>query len=477
MSSNRSVIKSTIWYIAGNFILRAVHFLLLPLYSQVIPTNEFGNYALIAAFYTVAIIFYQGGLQQGLSKYYLESNDENYKKEIFSSILNTTLIVSAILSVAGIIFAKNVSLILLSTIKYDNLIVIVFISLFSENFSYFLLYLLKTKEQAKQVVLVTSIASIMNFLLNFFLVYYYEFGISGIFIAQLISNLVLVIFLLPLIKRDYIFVLDKLLVKKIFFFSFPIFISGVFAIFVEVADRYLIDFYLTKDDVGIYSFSYKIAIAMNLFMISFRTAWVPRALNLFKEGGYSKEYGRIFSRLIAIIVLVFLVVVLFVNDIFRFKIGGDFIINPAYAAGVSIIPFVVLGYALNGISGFYSVYPYVKNKSYHFFVADFSGFFFNIVLNIILIPLYGIIGAGVATMVSFISVSTYLYFISRKNIQTEYDFKSLIGLIISGIILAATGTILNIIWFDIILIGLFISLVKKILKIDVFEFMRLLKQY
>jgi O-antigen/teichoic acid export membrane protein len=462
---------------AGNFILRAVHFLLLPLYSQVISTEEFGSYALITAFYTVAVIVYQGGLQQGLSKYYLETDDGKHKKEIFSSILNTTLIVSVVLSVIGILFAGNISQLMLSTVKYDNIIVIVFVSLFAENFSYYLLYLLKTKEQAKQVVIVTSIASLINFLLNVVLVYGYEFGISGIFIAQLVSNLILVILLLPLIKKDYQFYLDKILIKKIFLFSFPIFISGIFSIFVEVADRYLINIFLTKDDVGIYTFSYKIAIAMNLFMMAFRTAWIPRALNLFREGNYAKEYGRIFSRLAAIIIFVFLMIVLLINDIFNFQIGDEFIIKQSYAAGMSIIPFVLLGYGLYGIAGFYSIYPYVKNKSYHFFVSDFIGFIFNILLNIILIPIYGIVGAAIATMVSFLSISVYLYFISRKSVQTSYEYKSLAALVLSGIILTTAGILINIIWLDVILITVFILLVMKILKIDVFEFMRLLKQY
>jgi len=142
-----------------------------------------------------------------------------------------------------------------------------------------------------------------------------------------------------------------------------------------------------------------------------------------------------------------------------------------------IIPFVLLGYALNGISGFYSVYPYVKNKSYHFFVSDFTGFIFNITLNIILIPWYGIVGAAVATMISFLSVSVYLYLISRKSIQIVYEYKPLVGLIICGIILITLGIVINIIWLDIILIGLFVFLVTKILKIDVLEFTRLLKQY
>ncbi len=480
MSSNRSVIKSTVWYIAGNFILRAVHFLLLPLYSQVITTDEFGNYALIMAFYTVVIIIYQGGLQQGLSKYYLESDDEIHKKEIFSSVLNTILFGSIVLSAIGIFFAKDITVLLLGSgkfIRHETTLIIVFLSLFSENISYFLIYLLKTKEKAKQVVFITSVASIINFILNVVLVYFYEFGITGIFIAQLISNVVLVILLLPQIKNDYTLFIDKKLLKKIAVFSFPIFISGVFSIFVEVADRYLIDFYLTKDDVGVYSFSYKIAIAMNLFMMAFRTAWVPRALNLFKEGNYAAEYGSIFLRLIVLIIFVLLVVILLVKDVFNFKIAGELIINPAYVAGLSIIPYVLFAYGLNGISGFYSIYPYVKNKSYHFLTSDLLGFGFNIGLNIVLIPKYGIEGAAIATMVSFLSVAIYLYFISRKNIQTIYDLKSIMLIILSGLVLILAGKLLDIFWLDVVFIIVFVLLVMKILKIDFLEFMRLLKQY
>ena len=99
MEKRNSLSKSTAWYTVGNLFVRSVSFLLLPLYSNLISTEEFGNYALVMSLYAVIAVFYQSGLQSALSKYYLEEDNESKRKEIFSTIINSVGIIGLILTV------------------------------------------------------------------------------------------------------------------------------------------------------------------------------------------------------------------------------------------------------------------------------------------------------------------------------------------------------------------------------------------
>ncbi|KAB2838719.1 MAG: oligosaccharide flippase family protein, partial [Melioribacteraceae bacterium] len=203
MQAKPSVFKSTAWYGAGNLILRAVNFLLLPLYSQVLSTEEFGNYALILAFYSIALIIYQAGFGIGFTKFYLDETDSEKRKTVFSGILNTVFIISVLLSTIGIIFKNQISLLLLGSSAFAQLFFIVFISLFFENILFFLLYYFKILEKSKFVVFITAISSTVNFLLNIILVYFFAFGIEGILISLLVSNAAAVIILAPFVFKDY----------------------------------------------------------------------------------------------------------------------------------------------------------------------------------------------------------------------------------------------------------------------------------
>lgn len=475
MQAKPSVFKSTAWYGAGFLILRAVSFFLLPMYSQVLDPNEFGNYALIMAFYTTALIIYQAGFGIGFTKFYLDEADEAKKKIVLSSILNTVFIISVLLSTIGLFFTNQISVLLLGSPAFAELLFIVFITLFFENISYFLLYYFKTLERSKFVVVITSISSIVNFSFNIFLVYFIELGIQGIIISQLIASSIVVFILVPIIFKDFLFSIDKELIKRIFVFSAPLFVGSIFAILLEVADRFFIDFYLDKGEVGIYSFSYRIALIMNLFVISFRTAWAPRAINNYKEGNYSYDFGQIFTKLITSTVFIFLFVTLLIGDVFNVHIFGFEIFNSSYEPGIAVIPVVLLGYIFSALASFYSVYPLVAGKSRHFLISDFSALAINIVLNIILIKPLGIMGAAVATLAGLSVITIYLWFVSKDKIQVDYEMKKLGLILISGAVCFSFGYLINLFLVDVIVIIMFTLSLKYILDINLTRILSFLK--
>ena len=87
MNKRPGLSYSTFLYGLGNLFVRSINFILLPLYSNLITTEEFGNYSLIMSFYAIASVFYQAGLSSGLTGFYIQK--KNYSgKEIFSTIFN-----------------------------------------------------------------------------------------------------------------------------------------------------------------------------------------------------------------------------------------------------------------------------------------------------------------------------------------------------------------------------------------------------
>ncbi|OGU33129.1 MAG: hypothetical protein A2068_14650, partial [Ignavibacteria bacterium GWB2_35_6b] len=388
------------------------------------------------------------------------------RKTVLSSILNTVFIISVLLSTIGLIFTNQISFLLLGSSAFAQLFFIVFLSLFFENIYFFLLYYFKTLEKYKFVVFITTISSSTNFILNILLVYYFSLGIQGIFIAQLVSSAVIVFVLVPFIFRDYYISVNTELLKKVFKFSAPLFIGSIFAVLLEVVDRYFIDYFLDTSEVGIYSFSYRIALVMNLFVISFRTAWAPRAISNYREENYSNDFGKIFTKLIASTIFVFIIVSLFIGDFFDIKVFGYEIFNNSYKPGIEIIPVVLLGYIFSGFSGFYSVYPFVSGKSKHFLISDVSALIINVVLNILLIPTFGIMGAAVATLAGLSFNTFYLLLVSRNNIKINYETNKAVIIIISGVICFAVGFHINLFWLDILLIAGFIFVIKNTLEIS-----------
>ena len=420
------IFNLTAWYGVSIVLIRAINFLLLPVYSNIFSAEEFGMYALILTLYSFAAAAYQFGLQNSLTKYFIDANSDEEKKKVFSTVFNFACLLSLVLTAGGLYFADSFSSFLLNTADHGDLIILVFVILPIETLGYFALHLSKVLENSKFVVFASAVAAVINFAGNILFVVEMQIGIAGIFFAQLFSALVLFVIAFTKIFRWYKFVFDRGLMRELSAFATPIFAGGLFAVLIDYADRILIDRLLDRASVGLYSLSYRIAFVMNVFVIAFRTAWTPRSLNEFNNGNYEVHFGKVFEKLLALGSVIFVSISVLAPHAFGVRIFGKYLLTPEYAGGAVIIPFILAAYFFSGLSSFYSVYPFASGKSFHFFIVEVVGLSVNIGLNFVFIPVWGIAGAAAATLFSFAAGSFYLFLISRTKVIVKYSIANIL---------------------------------------------------
>ena len=171
--------------------------------------------------------------------------------------------------------------------------------------------------------------------------------------------------------------------------------------------------------------------------------------------------------------VILLLLSLFSRYLFEINIGGIILFNPVYKSGIVILPLVLIGYIFSGISTFYSVYPYISNKSYHFLISDLIAFISNIIINILFIPKYGILGAAFATAMGFLLGAAYLFFISRGQIKIDYQTKKLSVIIISALIFLFLGLNLKNIFLDLLVIVAYLLTLQYLAKLNLTRLFRL----
>src|SRR4030066_32788 len=391
MQKKSGLFEATAWYGMGNLVVRLVSFILLPLYSNLISVEQFGIYSLMMSVYAISGVFYQFGMNASLTNFYLKTNDESARKIIFSTIVNAIIILGLILTIIAFSISSFLTNKILGTSEYSILLILLFIIIFIETISNYILQLFKTLELSKKVVIYLFAGAIINLLLNIWFVYGLRMGIKGIILAHLLTTI--------------------------------------------------------------------------LVFILFRAAWMPYALNKFKEGNYRENFGKILIKVLAIGVFILLTVSFFADDMFGVKLFGKYLFNPIYKAGLIILPYVVIGYIFNSLASFYSLYPFTANKSYHFLISDGLGIISNLVFNFILIPIYGLLGAGIATSISFTIAAGYLYFISKDRIEILYPKQEIIVICTAGILFLLVGMMLNYFWIQVLSVLLFLSLLIFVVKL------------
>ena len=251
---NVSLSKTIAWYGLGNIFIRTLSFAILPFYSNLITTAEFGNYALLMSIYSIVAVFYQFGTQGVLNKFYIEEHDDIKRKIIFSSILNSLVILGLVLTFILLFASTGISLLVFGTPNFSSLLLLVYASIFFDSLGVYILSLLKTKEMAKKSVYFSLIGAVSNFIFNIIFVYILKMSVAGIILAQLASCVLLVITLTGTIRKEYVLKINPNIFKEVFLFSLPLVLSNLFASGVNFGDRFILNYFVGREGVGLYSF-------------------------------------------------------------------------------------------------------------------------------------------------------------------------------------------------------------------------------
>lgn len=434
--SKKGIFTHTLVYSIGNFLSRGLNFILLPVYSHFIAPPDFGVYSVIISVVTIASTILNLGLPGIFVKNLSEVADAEQKRKFISNTISGISVLSLPFLLLVIFYSKQLSLIIIGDSQYNVEIILGVLSIYALNYSYYFSVFYVAEQNSKKYVLINSFAAIINFILNIILIVLLNSGINGIFISQILSSMFLIFLSGDVIKYFFRFEFDLKYLKPIMLSSLPLLLSGICTIAVELIDRFIVLKFLGEEQAGVYSFGYRIALIYNLFILSFKSAWIPHYFNL-KEIDSEKKaehLGRVFTKLIFLSSIAILTILILTEIFFSVKINSFRFFNPVYQPSREFIIYVMLGYFFSLIMAFYSIAPFEFNKTIHFFFADLIALMINLVLNFTLIPVIGVKGAAIATMIAFFSGAVYLSIYQHRKVKIRYELTKLLVILIISIL-------------------------------------------
>ena len=250
-------------------------------------------------------------------------------------------------------------------------------------------------------------------------IYIENFEVSYIFIANLFASLTSLLLLIPFyFKINYR--ANFRLLKKMLFYAFPILISGLAYSINETFDKILLDFLLpesiAKTEIGMYSACYKLAVFMTLFSVAYKLAVEPFFFSEAEKLNPKKNYALVLETYVIIgsSILVLVVVSL---DLLKVVFIGD----QEYWKAMKIVPIILLANFCLGIYQNLSVWYKVTDRTRFGAYISIVGALFTLIINIILIPIYGYLGSAFATLVAYLTMSVLSYFMGQKYYPIPYN--------------------------------------------------------
>ncbi len=433
----RELSKDTAIYGVSTIVARFLGFILVPFYTNVFSTDDFGVYSYlyaVIAFLNIAFIY---GMEAAFMKYAANTDGED-KKKIFSTPYIVVFFTSILLS-AGIYFSGG----FLSSAmgipgNYSYLTNYAALILFFDTIALIPFVDLRLERKSVRFAVIKTSSIILNLTLNIVLILGYNFGIEAIFISNLSASVFSFIILLPHILSHLKPVVSGEMLRKMLRFGLPYVPASLAAMMVQMIDVPIMRSLTNLDTLGIYRANYKLGIFMMLFVSMFQFAWQPFFLTNAGEKNAKEIFAKVFTIFTLVSGIIWLFLSVFIEDVAGLKVFGRSIIGADYLSGVYIVPVILLGYFFYGMYINFTAGIYIKEKTAWFPAVTGAGALVNVGVNFLLIPKLGILGAAFATLGSYLVMAAGLYLVANRFYTVKYEWRKIIIIIslmiVSGII-------------------------------------------
>lgn len=254
-----------------------------------------------------------------------------------------------------------------------------------------------------------------------------DFGIGWIFLANVISSLVVLGCLVPWMKVSA-FVCDFSLLKAMVRYSWPLLVLGVAGNLSQVMGQLVIPYLFPSDPegartmVGLYGANIKIAVVMMMFTQAFRYAYEPFIFSKAARQGEDKTqaYCDAMKYFVVFGLAIFLAVMFYLPVIRYF-------ISPAYWAGLSVVPVMMMADLCFGINFNLSLWYKLTDRTVWGMYLSLFGFVLMLAGNLILVPAIGMpdgyIGSAWAALIAYAGITVASYMLGRKYYPIPYPVK------------------------------------------------------
>ena len=425
--------KDTVIYGFSNVVIKLIGIILMPIYTNAdyLSLNDYGVLAIFEVTEQLMVGVFGLNLFQGLNRWYWDNSLHSNKNRLFFNVFFATILITMIFSLFSLIFANQLSIVIVGQAGYSYLFKLLLISIVIEVINKIPLSLMRLQSKAGLYSLIIIVKLIVTILFIFLLVVKMKKGLEGIIEAYIYGKIVSTALILPFIKRNLTIDINWPDIKKIILYSFPLLVGLISAQLLNIIDRYALNYLAGLREVGVYSIGFRIANTVNLlFISSVQLALYPIMFQKINDPNNKRFYSKVLTYLSFITMMAILAISFFSEEILSLLTY-----EKEYLSALFIIPIICMAQYFVMMKNIAQFGLFIQQKTKYIGTYTGVAVFLNLVLNIGLIPYFGIIGASVATLVSEIVFFTMIYFKSQQYYFIPYEMKKITMIIILGIVL------------------------------------------
>lgn len=387
----------------SNFASKILVFLLVPLYTSVLSTSEYGTYDLIVS--TISLLFpiLTANIIDGVMRFLMEKDcDKNC-----IALTGMKYILSSYIAIAILLFVLS-RLNIWQDVHGLEIYICLYYILFAAN--QFFIQFAKGIERVFDMGVAGVFSTIITMGGYILFLIVFKMGLRGFLVTHIFAQAIPVLyFFFRLQFWKYLHPRknnDGLLQKKMLLYSAPLIVTTLGWWVNSAADKYVVTFICGVAANGILAVAYKIPQILNTLQGIFIQAWQISAIKEYGENDTGLFYGEIFGFVMLLMSAACACFVILSKPLALLLYSKDFF------AAWQYVPFLLLSSVLNCASGILGSILSAKKDSKSMALAAVYGVMSNIIMNIVFVYMMGIQGATIATVIS----SLIIYMVRKRKV-------------------------------------------------------------
>ena len=405
----KELAKNTVFFAIGSFGTKILSFLLVPLYTNVLSTSDYGLSEIVTT--TVGLLIYILTLNVGdaVLRFVIEKKEK--KNEILSLAIRTVLLGSSILGI-GLLIVYRFGFFSIPDYCY----IFIFLGFISNSIYSIENYYLQGIKKVSLAVVGGIIQSAVMIVVNIVTLLVFKIGVIGFLLGSVSGSIAASLFYYIYIvfvehTKIAFFNTDKTLYHEMLIYSMPLVVNGISWWINSGLDKYFVTWYHGAGENGIYSIASKIPTILSTVVTIFLQSWGLSVIREYNKNDDDGFFSNVFNLFTTIVILMGSFLVLLNIPIARILFSKEFYSAWNYSS------ILLLSSILSLLAGFVgNVFSAVKKTKVLALSSVFAAIT-NTILNAVLIPSYGSMGASIATVIAFAFVFVFRFVVSRKYLQ------------------------------------------------------------
>jgi O-antigen/teichoic acid export membrane protein len=406
-------------YGTADVAVLAVNVLLLPIYTRVLSTHEYGALALLLVCEAFLKVINRWGLDAGFLRFYYDYQTDAERRTLAGTIASFMTLVNGAVAVFLVAAAGPINRLLFDSTAFLAAYHLLVLNSFAAAFLFLPLNLLRIQERPRLFATLTFLRSFGTIVIRLILVVGLSFGLVGIVLADVAVTAMLLVGLGGTFRSMLAWRFSPVMLRDLLAYGFPHVPHGLLSQTMGLADRFVLGFYMPLREVGLYLIGSTVAAVLKLYPVAFEAAWMPFAFDSMER----PEAPTLFARMgtYAFAVLAFLTVAMA-----GLAPPAIMLLLPAdYHAAATVVPLLAVGMAVQSLTWFLATSLNIAKQTRVYPVVTAIGAGASVATNLLLIPPLGMVGAAVALLSSQALAAGVTGYFAQRVYRIPYELARL----------------------------------------------------